>query len=181
MKGRRIDSRRLTRGAGNRMPGIGFRVRLIGQRGRFRTRERGRAGGAGWWGVVVGSDGKGEAVEQDVVFDHEKLDAYRVARELVGLTSGFLKRNISRDLRDQLDRSSTSILFNIAEGAGKTARADKQRFYEIARGSATETAAQLDVLHIRGVITGDQYRSARLLLLRTVQMLSRLAGGPRAT
>jgi hypothetical protein len=86
--------------------------------------------------VVVGSDGKGEAVEQDVVFDHEKLDAYRVARELVGLTSGFLKRNISRDLRDQLDRSSTSILFNIAEGAGKTARADKQRFYEIARGSA---------------------------------------------
>lgn len=122
-----------------------------------------------------------ETFEQDVVFDHEKLDVYRLARELVALISGLLKRNLSRDLRDQLDRSSTSILFNIAEGAGKTARADKQRFYEIARGSATETAAQLDVLNIRGLITADQYRAARHLLLRILQMLSRLAGSARTS
>jgi four helix bundle protein len=55
------------------------------------------------------------------------------------------------------DRAASSILFNIGEGAGKTARADKQRSYEIARGSATEAATQLDVLHIRGFITSDQY------------------------
>jgi four helix bundle protein len=122
---------------------------------------------------------KWETVEQDVVFDHERLDVYRLARELVVLVTGFLKRNVSRDLRDQLDRASTSILFNIAEGAGKAARAEKQRFYEIARGSATETAAQLDVLHIRGTIDYDQYRAARHLLLRIIQMLSRLAGAAR--
>lgn len=122
-----------------------------------------------------------EALEQNVVFDHERLDAYCVAREFVALISGFLKRNVSRDLRDQLDRSSTSILFNIAEGAGKTARADKQRFYEIARGSATEAAAQLDVLQIRGLITADQYRSARQLLVRVIQMLSRLAANARSS
>jgi four helix bundle protein len=89
------------------------------------------------------------------------------------------RRTVPRDLRDQLDRASSSILFNIAEGAGKAARADKQRFYEIARGSATETAAQLDVLQIRGVIADDEYAVARQLLLRTIQMLSRLALGPR--
>lgn len=137
--------------------------------------------GEGWrrWAldptIEIGTD------EQDVTFDHEKLDVYRVARELVTLVSGLLQRKISRELRDQLDRSSTSILFNIAEGAGKTARADKQRFYEIARGSATETAAQLDVLQIRGAIDADQYRAARHLLVRIVQMLSRLAAGPRST
>lgn len=120
------------------------------------------------------------AAAQEDVFDHEKLDVYRVAREFVTVISPFLKRNLPRELRDQLDRASTSILFNIAEGAGKMARADKQRFYEIARGSATEAAAQLDVLQIRGVISADQYRSARQLLLRTVQMLSRLAGSPRS-
>ena len=119
-------------------------------------------------------------IEHDVLFDHERLEVYRVAREFVTLASTFVKRSLSRDLRDQFERASTSILFNIAEGAGKTARADKQRFYEIARGSATETAAQLDILHIRGVITSDQYRSARKLLLRTVQMLSRLTLGPRS-
>lgn len=121
------------------------------------------------------------AVTQDVVFEYERLDVYRLARELVVLVSGILKRNISRELREQLDRSSTSILFNIAEGAGKTARADKQRFYEIARGSATETAAQLDVLHIRGFLSADQYRTARHLLLRIIKMLSRLAGAARTT
>lgn len=121
-------------------------------------------------------DGRDGAAEVELLFDHERLDVYRTAREFVGVVGGFLKRSVARDLREQLDRSSTSILFNIAEGAGKTARADKQRFYEIARGSATEAAAQLDVLHLRAAITDDQYKEARLLLLRTVQMLSRLAG-----
>jgi four helix bundle protein len=118
--------------------------------------------------------------QQEMVFDHEKLDAYRIACEFVGMVSGFLKRKMSSDLRDQLERSSTSIVFNIAEGAGKFARADKRRFYEIARGSATETAAQLDVLHLRGVITADEYQAARGLLLRVVQMLSRLYFSPRS-
>ena len=131
-------------------------------------------------GGVMDADESVREIDQEHLFDHEKLEVYRVARELLMLVSIFSKRNISRDLRDQLERSSTSILFNIAEGAGKTARADKQRFYEIARGSATETAAQLDVLHIRGVITSDQYRSTRQLLLRIVQMLSRLTVGPRS-
>ena len=85
-----------------------------------------------------------------------------------------------RDLRDQFDRASSSILFNIGEGAGKTAKADKQRSYEIARGSTTEAATQLDVLRIRGLITVEQYQQARALLVRVAQMLSRLCGGPRS-
>jgi four helix bundle protein len=104
---------------------------------------------------------------------------YRLARELVALVSELMKRNLSRDLRDQIDRSSTSILFNIAEGAGKISRADKQRFYGIARGSATEAAAQFDVLHIRGLMSADEYRKARESLRRVIQMLSRLSGSAR--
>ena len=122
----------------------------------------------------------GEGLEQEVIFDHERLEVYQVARELMVLLSGVLKRNLSRDLRDQLDRSSTSILFNIAEGAGKTSRSDKQRFYEIARGSAMETAAQLDLLNIRGGLSPDQYQRARVLLVRIVQMLTKLAGSARS-
>jgi len=80
----------------------------------------------------------------------------------------------------QFDRASSSILFNIGEGAGKTAKADKQRSYEIARGSTTEAATQLDVLRIRGLITAEQYQQARALLVRVAQMLSRLCGGPRS-
>src|SRR4051812_33596221 len=92
-------------------------------------------------------DGAAEAV-----FDHERLDVYRVAREFIVVATKLLTRKMSRELHDQFDRASMSILFNIGEGAGKTAKADKQRFYEIARGSTTEAATQLDVMRIRGII-----------------------------
>jgi four helix bundle protein len=112
--------------------------------------------------------------------DHEKLEVYRVAREFLVIASAVSLRKLPRDLRDQFDRASTSILFNIGEGAGKTAKADKQRSYEIARGSTMETAAQLDVMQIRGLITIEQYDEARALLVRIAQMLSRMCGDPRA-
>ncbi len=114
------------------------------------------------------------------LFDHERLEVYRVAREYLVVATALSARKMPRDLRDQFDRASTSILFNIGEGAGKTAKADKQRSYEIARGSTTEAATQLDVLRIRGSITDEQYHRARALLIRVAQMLSRLCGGPRS-
>jgi four helix bundle protein len=115
-----------------------------------------------------------------VLLDHERLEVYRVAREFVVLVTRLMKRKITSEHRDQLDRSSSSILFNIGEGAGKTSRADKQRFYEIARGSTTEAATQLDLLLIREVITEAEFSQARELLVRIAQMLSRLCGVPRA-
>ncbi|MBM4320580.1 MAG: four helix bundle protein, partial [Deltaproteobacteria bacterium] len=54
------------------------------------------------------------------------------------------------DLRDQLRRASTSVPVNIAEGSGKTTEPDRQRFYAIARGSAMECAALLDVCRVVG-------------------------------
>jgi four helix bundle protein len=78
------------------------------------------------------------------------------------------------NLRDQLDRASVSIVLNIAEGAGRTSALDKARFYAIARGSATERAAIVDVLAVRGLIQPRARAGARSLLVRIVQMLTRL-------
>ena len=149
--------------------------------GEWQHRQPGAGPGAGSTsGTGSGTGTAAGTVTALPLFDHEKLEVYLVAREFLVLTTGMLARKIPRDLRDQFDRSSTSILFNIGEGAGKTARADKQRSYEIARGSATEAATQLDVLRIRGIITAEQYSQARALLLRVAQMLSRLCGSPRS-
>ena len=138
-------------------------------------------GAASGSGPGTGSGTSAATVADPPLFDHEKLQVYQVAREFLVLASGLLARKMPRDLREQFDRAASSILFNIGEGAGKTARADKQRSYEIARGSTTEAATQLDVLHIRGIITSNQYQSARALLIRVAQMLSRLCGAPRRT
>ncbi len=110
---------------------------------------------------------------------HERLDVYRVAVELTEALMATLPRKGHAELRDQLDRASTSVVLNIAEGAGRTSLTDKRRFYEVAKGSTTECAAVLDLLRIRGVVDPAAHARARTLAIRVVQMLSRLAAGPR--
>jgi four helix bundle protein len=138
-----------------------------------------KAGSGFGFGFVCG-DGHGSTGTatgtHSPLLDHERLEVYGVAREFLVLVTELIARKMPRELRDQFDRASLSILFNIGEGAGKTAKADKQRSYEIARGSTPEAAAQLDVLQIRSLITDEQYRRARGLLVRIAQMLSRLCG-----
>ena len=82
-------------------------------------------------------------------------------------------------LRDQLLRASVSIVLNIAEGAGRRSRRDKARFYSMARGSAAECGAILYLLRARGVASEAEYASSRKLIVRIVQMLSRLAARTR--
>src|SRR4030042_6730150 len=122
-----------------------------------KTTPPGAGAGAGSFpGTGTGTGAASGPVTDFPLFDHEKFEVYRVAREFLVVATALAARKMPPDLRDQFDRASSSILFNMGEGAGKTARADKQRSYEIARGSATEAATQLDVLRIRGLITAEQ-------------------------
>ena len=89
-----------------------------------------------------------------MTLDHERLDVYRLALDFLVFAHQVLKtlpRGHSH-LSDQLTRASTSIVLNIAEGAGKHSKADKRRYYLSARGSATESAALLDVLLRLGLL-----------------------------
>lgn len=105
-------------------------------------------------------------------FDHEKLDVYREAIAFCGWAGEFLNTIIAKAAaKDQLDRASTSIPLNIAEGNGKFSGRDRARFLEIARGSALECAACLDVLVARRLATPEQIESAKQNLVRIVQML----------
>jgi four helix bundle protein len=70
--------------------------------------------------------------------DFERLDVYRCAIDFLALAVRITTHSSrgQSDLRDQLRRASASIPLNIAEACGKTGRADRARFYAIARGSA---------------------------------------------
>jgi four helix bundle protein len=84
-------------------------------------------------------------------FDHERLDVYKAALAFVVWVEPLLQRiPKSSAVRDQLDRASTSIVLNLAEGNGKYTAADRCRFFDISRGSALECAAALDVLVSQG-------------------------------
>src|SRR5438552_1395443 len=84
-------------------------------------------------------------------FDHEKLDVYREAIAFIAWLTTLVQETARLgEVKDQLDRASTSIPLNIAEGNGKYAPKDRCRFFDIAHGSALECAAALDVLVAKG-------------------------------
>lgn len=111
----------------------------------------------------------------DVSLDADRLDAYRVAREFDVFAARVLPRRGCASLRDQLERASSSVVLNIAEGCGRYARPEKAHFYLIAHGSAMECVGVLDVALGRGLLRAAAHRHGRGLLGRIVQMLIRLA------
>ena len=111
-------------------------------------------------------------------FDHEKLNVYQVALEFNYWVGGLLaSAEAKAAAKDQLDRAATSIPLNLAEGNGKFFRRDRARFFDIARGSALEAAASLDVLVSRKVITQAQVVPAKEQLVQIVNMLMGLLKG----
>jgi four helix bundle protein len=112
------------------------------------------------------------------LLDPQKLDVYRLAVEFQTVVAAVRFPGPLRDLRPQLARASASIVLNVAEGAGRRRAADKAQFYSIARGSAMECAAILDILDVRGAVQPELSRRGRQMLVRVVQMLSRLTARP---
>jgi len=110
------------------------------------------------------------------MLDHEKLDVYKCSIEFVAMVvkvvEGVPKGYAA--LSDQLKRASWSIPLNIAEGSGKIRANDKIRFYSIARGSAMECAAVLDVCNSLGIVDESVFKEGKELLTRIVSMLTKM-------
>jgi len=113
-------------------------------------------------------------------FDHEKLEVYRYELEFIGWVTPLLDeasasaKGRTREVCDQLDRASLSALLNTAEGNGKRQRQVRAKFFDDARGSATECAACLDALVAKRVVPADRIGEGKNLLLKIVSMLSGL-------
>lgn len=109
---------------------------------------------------------------------HEKLDVYRLSIRCVAWVYEKAETliGVHRPARGQWLRASQSIPLNIAEGNGKTADADRRRYFEIARGSALKCAAVQDVLVVGKALDETQSQSRKMELDRMAAMLSRLGG-----
>jgi four helix bundle protein len=110
------------------------------------------------------------------IFDHERLDVYRLSIEYVALAYRIARTlgGVNRHARDQWLRAAQSIPLNIAEGNGKQSLKDKNRFFEIARGSALECAAIQDVLRVCDAMDEESNSRGKNVLNRVVSMLTRL-------
>jgi four helix bundle protein len=114
---------------------------------------------------------------QAAMFDHEKLDVYQFELRFIAWVTPLLDEAAAspkgkiREVCDQLDRASLSSLLNIAEGNGKRQRRVRAKFFDDARGSATECAACLDALVAKRVATPERIQEGKQMLLRILSML----------
>ncbi|MFZ1218178.1 MAG: four helix bundle protein [Chthoniobacterales bacterium] len=105
-------------------------------------------------------------------FDHEKLKVYQSAIGFITWSTDLLIQVTTKAaVKDQLDRASTSVALNIAEGNGKFAIRDRCRFLDFARGSALECAACLDVLVAKRLLEPAATSPGKEQLLEIVSML----------
>jgi four helix bundle protein len=121
---------------------------------------------------AVRREKKGLAPDREYWFDHEKLAVYQESIAFVAWLSTLLEESGRvGEVTDQLDRASSSIAINIAEGNGKYSVKDRCRFFDTAHGSALECAAGLDVLVAKGKSTVARIRAGKERLQRIVRML----------
>jgi four helix bundle protein len=112
----------------------------------------------------------------DPIFDHDRLDVYRLSIKYVARSFVLAKdlSGVHRHARDQWLRAAQSIPLNIAEGNGKRSLKDRNRFFDIARGSALECASIQDVLAVCDGIDAESHRDGKQQLKRLVSMLTKL-------
>jgi four helix bundle protein len=101
----------------------------------------------------------------------ETFDVYRVSLDACRSCAS-IAASLDANLRDQLRRASSSVVLNTAEGFGSVSRGVKRRHYEIARGSAMECVAILDLALALGLESDTVI--ARALFTRAAMMLSKL-------
>jgi len=106
------------------------------------------------------------------MFDHEKLEVYQESLRFIAWLEPILEElPKSLDVRSQLDRASTSVPLNLAEGNGKFTKPDRCRYFDNARGSSLECAAALDVLAAKGKCTLAETLPGKECLRGIVSML----------
>ena len=109
--------------------------------------------------------------------DRERLHVYQLALDFLSLADALIA-TLPRGhayLIDQFYRAAASICLNIAEGAGEFSSRDKARFYRMARRSATECAAILDVCRRLRLTSPEHTAAGRELLVQIVAMLTAMA------
>ena len=111
------------------------------------------------------------------LFEHEKLDAFAVAREALA-RGDRLARRLPRGyahLADQLRRALLSAYLGVAEAACRSGD-DRRARFRCARGEASEAAAALEAVRVLRLGSADDALEVITLLSRLAAMLTRLSG-----
>ena len=110
------------------------------------------------------------------LFGHEDLDVYQAELQLVSWVESVSSEfACSSDVLSKLDKSTTSIVLNTAEGNGRFTGTDQAQFVGIAYKATVQSASLVDLATASGSAAPSQVEEGRELLRRIAAMLRSLA------
>jgi four helix bundle protein len=108
----------------------------------------------------------------DSLLPFQKLDIYRVAKELARLTQ--LAGICDAELNDQATRAAKSAFLNLCEGLPSDASGIRRRHFEIANNSLHEHIGAVDLSETIDAVDTDKARELLDLAVRFKRMLRKL-------
>lgn len=112
-----------------------------------------------------------------LILQHKSLHVYKAVRELTKETykvSGLLPVEEKFNMVSQIRRAALSVKLNLAEGASRRSDAERNRYYEVARGSVVEIDAALETAVDVEYLTEVQLQIIGELLNKCFAMLSNM-------
>ena len=111
------------------------------------------------------------------LFYYRRLDVYKDAKHLAINVNEALKSFPKEEryaLTNQLQRASTSVMFNIAEGFGRYGSKERIHFLDIANGSLMEVSSQIELAEAYHYISTTQREDFDNQILSIVKQLAGL-------
>ncbi|WP_407483534.1 four helix bundle protein [Elizabethkingia meningoseptica] len=91
--------------------------------------------------------------------NHQNLEVYKSAKKMLNASYDALEKlpdSENFNLKSQLRRAATSVLLNISEGSSRKSKVERNRFYEIARGSIVEIDTCCELITERNYIKPEE-------------------------
>ncbi len=95
------------------------------------------------------------------MFDFEKLDVYKVVKDLNTKTYNFVlhAENVDPYYKDEWKKASLSVVQHLAEGVGRTTMDDKRQYITLSRAEVFKCVSLLQSIHDLNFIVDDEYEA----------------------
>lgn len=110
---------------------------------------------------------------------HTKLDAYQFSQELI-LECYRITRTFPIEekfaLVQQIRRAALSVHLNVSEGSSRKSKAERSRYFEMARGSVVEIDSAIGIAHKLSYLTLEELQQLGYLIIKNFKILSGMIG-----
>ena len=100
----------------------------------------------------------------DVFISSQTLECYKITK--------FFPADEKFSMVQQIRRAALSVHLNIAEGCSRKSKAERTRYFEIARGSVIEIDSAFDIANKLSYASPEQLKSLGDSIIKTFKLLS---------